>query len=129
MKFAVAMLCLGVSQAYTLSDDNLMLLNTEEQAFVNKVPCEYLDETAEELNYQMDMFSRTLDERHWNNANNIRGAMSKAGKVAPPLEVHTWELYDAAFTFPRIRRYQYVNENMDMLEHFQDNFNTNISNG
>jgi len=42
--------------------------------------------------------------------------------------VHTWELYDKSFSFPRVRRYNFVNENMDQLEHFQDNLNTNISN-
>jgi hypothetical protein len=52
---------------------------------------------------------------------------AKSG-VAPPLKVHTWELLDKAFTFPRIRRYAYVQENMDMLEHFQDNLNQNQSN-
>ena len=52
---------------------------------------------------------------------------AKSG-VAPKLQVHTWELLDNAFTFPRIRRYAYVQENMDMLEHFEDNLNTNISN-
>ena len=45
-----------------------------------------------------------------------------------PPAVHTWELVDKAFTFPRIRRFNEVQENMDMLEHFQDNLNTNISN-
>ena len=30
-------------------------------------PCVYLDETPEELAYQVDMFSRTLDERYWTN--------------------------------------------------------------
>ncbi len=38
------------------------------------------------------------------------------------------ELYNSGFSFPRVRRYNFVNENMDMLEHFQDNVNTNISN-
>ena len=77
-------------------------------------PCVYLDETAAELAYQMDMFSRTLDPRHWTNVLNINKALPKGQK----LSVHTWELYDKAFSFPRIRRYQYVQENMDMLEHF-----------
>jgi len=35
-----------------------------------------------------------------------------------PPRVHAWELLDKSFSFPRIRRYQFVNENMDMLEHF-----------
>jgi hypothetical protein len=43
--------------------------------------------------------------------------LSKGGKK-PAIYVHTWELYDKAFAFPRVRRYQMVQENMDMLEHF-----------
>ena len=48
-------------------------------------------------------------------------------KIKPP-QVKTWELYDKAFSFSRVRRYDEVQQNMDMLEHFQDNLNTNISN-
>jgi len=66
----------------------------------------------------MDMFSRTLDTRHWTNAQNIAKAIAKRTGKAPQMSVHTWELYDNAFSFPRVRRYQFVNENMDMLEHF-----------
>ena len=73
------------------------------------------------------MFSRTLDPRHWTNVNNIAGAMKDAGKK-PAIYVHTWELYDKSFSFPRVRRYAMVQENMDMLEHFQDNLNQNLSN-
>merc|ERR1712166_144710 len=88
-------------------------------------PCVYLDEAQDELDYQVDMFSRTFDPRHWKNALAIAG---KIGNKAKGLKVHAWELYDKAFTFPRVRRYNMVNDNMDMLEHFQDNLNTNISN-
>ena len=44
------------------------------------------------------------------------------------MKIHTWELYNDAFTFPRVRRYGFTNDNMDMLEHFQDNVNLNSSN-
>ena len=44
------------------------------------------------------------------------------------MAVFTWELYDKAFAFPRVRRYETVQQNMDMLEHFQDNLNLNITN-
>merc|ERR1711998_366384 len=91
-------------------------------------PCVYLDETQAELDKQVDLFSKTLDVRHWTNVLNIAGALKDKSGVAPKLQVHTWELLDKAFTFPRIRRYAYVQENMDMLEHFQDNLNTNPSN-
>ena len=73
------------------------------------------------------MFSRTLDTRHWTNVQNIAAQLAKGGKK-PAIYVHTWELYDKSFAFPRVRRYQMVQENMDMLEHFQDNLNTNLSN-
>ena len=35
---------------------------------------------------------------------------------------------DKAFDFPRVRRYQFVRENLDLLEHFQDNLNQNTKN-
>ena len=79
MKLSVAaLLALGVS-GYKLTEQNLMLLNAEEQAFVEsrKEPCVYLDENDEELQYQMDMFSRTLDPRHWTNVKNIAKAMKE----------------------------------------------------
>ena len=75
------------------------------------------------------MFSRTFDTRYWTNAVNVAKAMAKANKgVGPKLQVHTYELYDKAFSFPRIRRYQFVQDNLEMLEHFQDNLNLNIDN-
>ena len=104
------------------SDNELVQLNEQ------GVPCEYLDETQEELGYQLDMFSRTLDRRHWTNAVNVHNAIKKKTGNDLPLRVTTWELYNKAFSFPRVRRYNFVNENMDMLEHFEDNLNTNISN-
>merc|ERR1711887_254649 len=71
----------------------------------------------------MDQFSRKF------NKGNYLNAVTIAGKLGVPVpRAHTWELYDKAFSFPRIRRYQYVQENMDMLEHFEDNLNANISN-
>lgn len=112
-----------------LASDSSSSSSDEEDSLVQlDKPCEYLDETQEELDYQVDMFSRTLDTRHWTNVLNITDALRKKHGQNPTLTVHTWELYNRAFSFPRVRRYNYVNENMDMLEHFQDNFNTNPSN-
>ena len=72
----------------------------------------------------MEMFSRTFDRKYYDNAVSIQ----KDIKQASLPRVNAWELYDAAFAFPRVRRYDIVNQNMEMLEHFQDNLNTNISN-
>jgi hypothetical protein len=74
----------------------------------------------------MDMFSRTFDRKYYDNAAKIIDDM-KLGNSGFP-KVSAWEQYDSAFSFPRVRRYDIVNQNMDMLEHFQDNLNTNISN-
>merc|ERR1719375_2515562 len=77
---------------------------------------------------QMEWFSRRLDIKHFYNALKIMKNLSKEGVPNAKVFVHTWELYDKAFTFPRVRRYEFTQENMDMLEHFQDNLNTNIDN-
>jgi hypothetical protein len=43
-------------------------------------------------------------------------------------KINAWEHLDASFSFSRIRRYDFVQENLDMLEHFQDNLNMNRNN-
>merc|ERR1712086_388684 len=82
-----------------------------------------LEISGKEMNYQMDMFSRNFNKVHYDNAAKIADEL----KTKLP-QVHTWELYDAAFSFPRVRRYEAVQNIMNDLEHFQDNLNTNISN-
>ena len=76
----------------------------------------------------MEYFSRSFDIKHFQNALKIMKNLSKEGAPNAKVFVHTWELYDKAFSFPRVRRYEFTQENMDMLEHFQDNLNTNIDN-
>ena len=113
MKFsAVLVMFLGLAAAAEIQADSQSGIKSAIEG-----PCVYLDETQAELDYQVDMFSRTLDPRHWTNANNIAKEMSAAGKT-PKMYIHTWELFDKAFSFPRVRRYAFVQENMDMLEHF-----------
>ena len=81
-------------------------LNTEGE------PCFHL--TAGDFTAQLDKFSKTLNRENWNNAVTIKGALGASAK----LEVHTWELYNKAWSWPRVRRYPYVQENLDLLEHF-----------
>ena len=64
------------SESESESDDENTDLMLDATSQLGK-PCVYLDETQAELDYQMDMFSRTLDPRHWTNAENIAGAMKK----------------------------------------------------
>ena len=130
MKYTAILLLLSAVVATQVESNTAIQASTTVDQTVNvEAPCVYLDETVAELEYQMEMFSRTLDPRHWTNVQNIHNALvAKGAKNLPKLQVKTWELYDKAFSFPRIRRYNFVCENMDMLEHFQDNLNTNISN-
>ena len=102
MKFSAFVALIGAASAVDLKAET---------------PCVYLDETQAELDHQIDLFSRRLEPKHWTNAMNIAKALTLDGK-SPKIYVHTWELYDKAFSFPRVRRYQLVQENMDLLEHF-----------
>ena len=77
----------------------------------------------DEMDWQMDMFSRNFDLKHWENAMKISTELGIDSS-----RVHGWELMNNAFAFPRVRRYDFVQNNMDMLEHFQDNLNMNRSN-
>ena len=84
---------------------------------------ERLWEDPRELAWQMDMFSRTCDRKYYDNSVKIVEEI----KTDRP-KINAWELLDKAFAFSRIRRYDFVEENMNMLEHFQDNLNMNRSN-
>merc|ERR550514_2692619 len=76
----------------------------------------------------MDLFSRNFDKTHYNNASKIFSALKSSGFKGKLPRVHTWELYDKSFTWPKIRNYEIVQEGMETLEHFEDNLNTNITN-
>jgi len=59
------------------------------------------------MDKECELFSRTLEREHFENAIKIFKNLTKAG-FKGELMVHTYELYDKAFTFPRVRRYEYV---------------------
>ena len=52
----------------------------------------------------------------------------KGDGLNPRMFVTSWELYDRAFSFPRVRRYDLVQQHMDLLQHFEDNLNQNFMN-
>ena len=91
-------------------------------------PCEpALDVSVKQLNIELDYFSRSFDQKHYDQAMAIYGELKKDG-LNPPVRVNTYELYDAAFSFPRVRRYDLVQQHMEMIQHFEDNLNANFSN-
>lgn len=79
--------------------------------------------TEENMIKAMDQFSRTFQRADYEKAMAIAAEL----KVKPP-RVTAWELMDKSFTFPRVRNYELVKEQMDVVEHYEDNLNTNISN-
>jgi hypothetical protein len=117
------------SESDSESDDELLQVKKGDTGIIDattpgKGQCvERLWESADEMEWQMDQFSRKFNMQNYLNAMEI----AKELKIKPP-RVHSWELLDGSFSFPRVRRYFDVQENMDMIEHFQDNLNTNISN-
>ena len=147
MKYAALLLVGAISTTQAFTENNAILLQAEqriaERDFSDdanlqtdgdtgiidaltppKGQCEErLWISRDEMDWQMDQFSRHFTIGNLNNALKI----AKELNTSPP-RIHTWELIDKAFSFPRVRRYDEVQQNMDMLEHFQDNLNTNISN-
>ena len=127
MKFASVAIIVGAAEAvkvqwtepYGPGDDGIIDALTP--------PVQHCDERLwqdpRELVWQMDQFSRTCKREHYNNAVSIAEGL----KTDLP-KVNSWELLDKAFSFSRVRRYDFVNDNMDMLEHFQDNLNMNRAN-
>jgi hypothetical protein len=119
----------AIDESESESDNELVQIKKGDTGIIDattpgKGQCtERLWESADEMQWQMDQFSRKFEMQNYLNAMEIAGEL----KIKPP-RVHTWELLDGSFSFPRVRRYNDVQENMDLLEHFQDNLNTNISN-
>jgi hypothetical protein len=75
-----------------------------------KVGSDPLPITQKQLDIELDFFSRSFEKQHYINAMNIYAEMKKQGKdpVTGPMGVHTWELYDKAFPFEKVRRYDLV---------------------
>ena len=69
------------------------------------------------LNAQLEYFSRSFDKRHYNNAMIIYGELKKRG-LDPKVRVNTYEIYDKSFGFERVRRYDLVQQHMNLIEHF-----------
>ena len=57
----------------------------------------------------------------------IRGDLAGNGQN-PKFAVTTKELYDKSFSFPKVRNYDYAVQQMNELEHYEDNLNSNLSN-
>ena len=126
MKFA-ALALLGAVSASNISRNQEMLyeimaLQTEsQQVDANGCPIP-LEITEDEMQYQLGEFSRNFNMDNWDNAMKVKAGLAKVGKT-PKFAVTTKELYDKSFSFPKVRNYDYAVENMNELEHYEDNLN------
>ena len=84
--------------------------------------------SVEEMNIRMDFFSRTFDKKWYNDSMKIWDELKKKGYKGKGPHVTTWDLYNNAFSFQRVRRYGFVVEGMNTIEQFEDNLNMNLSN-
>ena len=91
-------------------DTTNLQLNSEE---VKKCEKE-LEITEKQMDIEIDYFSRKFDKKNLKNALMIYGKLIENG-AKPRVAVHTWELYDAAFAWPSVRRYQEVQKLMDEI--------------
>ena len=125
MKFAALLLCgaIASSAAMGISDNQEMLYEFMQ---LNECP-KPLDITEDEMHYQLGEFSRNFQMENWNNAMHIKGKLNKKGQF-PKFAVTTKELYDKSFSFPKVRNYDYAVQQMNELEHYEDNLNSNLSN-
>ena len=79
------------------------------------------------LEFQLGEFSRNFNMDNWHNAMKVKAGLEAEGKTVK-YAVTTKELYDKSFSFPKVRNYDYAVQNMNELEHFEDNLNNNLSN-
>lgn len=110
MKYTfVALALVGYATATQSSAQNLIDLQKGDDGIIDALTpqagaCEpRLWLSQDEMDWQMDQFSRHFKKKNYENAMEIA---KKLGKKAP--RVHTWELLDKAFSFPRVRRYESV---------------------
>ena len=129
MKFATALL-VGAASGYTTLNQEMLyeFINLQDENVAAAANCPPpLEISEEELSYQLGQFSRNFEMTNWNNAMHIAAELAAQGKQ-PRFAVTTKELYDKSFSFPKVRNYDYAVENMNELEHYEDNLNKNLSN-
>merc|ERR1712127_315675 len=126
MKFATALLFAGAVTA-SVSENQERLYEIMNLQIADPTCPPPLEISEEELSFQLGQFSRNFEMTAWNNAMEVAAGLSKSGKT-PRFAVTTKELYDKSFSFPKVRNYDYAVENMNELEHYEDNLNNNLSN-
>ena len=128
MKFAiVALLGFAAASQTTHHHNQAMLYNLMQLEGTDPACPPPLAITEDELHYQLGEFSRNFDNKNWANAMTIRGKLAESGQT-PKFAVTTKELYDKSFSFPKVRNYDYAVQQMNELEHYEDNLNSNLSN-
>lgn len=80
------------------------------------VPCApALINTPHELALQFEQFSRTLDTKFYENGMKILAELRKGNALEALPAISSFQLYDSAFTWPRVRAYQFVQEELNKL--------------
>ena len=120
--FNIFLLC-GSVFAIKNNQDNLYEL----MCMNNREFSKDLEISEDALHYELAKFSRNFDIKHYNNAIQILDKLHEKG-VNARAAVTTKELYDKSFSFPKVRNYDFAREQLDILQHFEDNLNINLKN-
>ena len=111
---AVAAIKIDTEESYTADPLSYKVVNNK--IFRAECPTP-IPRTETEMNLQLSQFSRTFQKVNYENAMTIYKYLKSQGKD-PKVAVTTYELYDKAFPFEKVRRYDLVQQHMNMIEHF-----------
>merc|ERR1719230_1027442 len=127
MRFTLAIIALTAVSAIKIDTEQSYEADPNAYKVVNnkifRAECPLpLEKSEEEMQLQLSQFSRTFDKVNYENAMKIYGALKAQGKD-PKVAVTTYELYDKAFPFEKVRRYDLVQQHMNMIENFTNQQN------
>ena len=89
-------------------------------------PCDPpLDMSVSNMNKEMDHFSKTLDKTHYDNAMKISKA---TGAPLPAIDTHS-HYKDSFGKVDEVKNYDSTEGHLDEIKHWQDNLNSNPTNG
>ena len=123
MKLINILFVLGTVFAIKNNQDNLYEL----MSMNNRECSKDLEISEDALHYELAKFSRNFDTKHYNNAMQILDKLNEKGENVRAA-VTTKELYHKSFSFPKVRNYDFAREQLDILQHFEDNLNINLKN-
>ena len=87
-----------------------------------------LNKKIDQMNEELDIFSRTQDPEHWQAARELKNELNDAGNQQSSLLVNTKQLFEKGFQFENVAQYDHVITMLSEVSDAQDNLNENQEN-